>query len=249
MYRPVVTRPYLGITGFTSAAQVREALAIVPPASRRLVMVGVLASRRTCAGLPERSPRRLPPVDEIPGIFPDHPHALNLVHYYTDEPATLGRQLAGLAGRCGPNLHGFQINGVWPSRRDLEEVRAARPGLRIVIQMEAAMLAGAPADAAQRTREIAGLADDLLLDASGGQGRPLDPAALLPFLRALTDTTARLGVAGGLSASNLHLLEPLLAEFPDLSFDAETCLRDEEDRLDLERVREYVRAGLRLVAG
>ncbi|MEA2562222.1 MAG: hypothetical protein QOH06_3726 [Acidobacteriota bacterium] len=243
-----MTRPYLGITGFTSAAQVREALALVPPASRRLLMVGVLASRRTCAGLPERSPRRLPAVNEIPGIFPDHPLAVNLVHYYTDEPATIGRQLSGLARRCGPNLHGFQINGVWPSRQDLEEVRSERPGLRIVIQMEAGMLAGPLEDAVGRAREIAGLADDLLLDASGGQGRPLDPAALLPFLRALADTGLGLGVAGGLSASNLQLLEPLLAEFPDLSFDAETCLRDEEDWLDLARVREYVRAGLRLVS-
>lgn len=55
-----------------------------------------------------------------------------------------------------------------------------------------------------------------------------------------------LGVAGGPSAANLHLLEPLLAELPDLSFDAETCLLNEEDRLDLERVRKYVQAGLRL---
>lgn len=234
--------PYLGITGFTSAAQVREALAPMPPTSRRLLMVGVLASRRTCAGLPERSPRRLPAVEAIPEIFPDHPLALNLVHYYTDEPATLGRQLAGLAVRAGPNLHGFQINGVWPSRQDLEEIR----GLRIVIQMDAGMLAGPPEDAARRVRGIAGLIDDLLLDASGGQGIPLDPAALLPFLRVLADTGLGLGVAGGLSASNLQLLEPLLAEFPDLSFDAETCLRDEEDRLDLGRVRGYVEAGLRL---
>ncbi len=235
--------PYIGVTGFTTAAQVSEALALVPLTSRRLLMVGVLASRRTCAGLPERSPRRLPTVEAIPEIFPDHPIALNLVHYYTDEPATLGRQLAAVAERCGPNLHGFQINGVWPSRDDLEALR----GLRIVIQMDAGMLAGPPEEAARRAREIAGLADDLLLDASGGQGRPLDPAALLPFLRALADTGLGLGVAGGLSASNLHLLEPLLAEFPELSFDAETCLRDEEDRLDSERVREYVRAGLRLV--
>ncbi|HEX5718512.1 MAG TPA: hypothetical protein VF179_20285 [Thermoanaerobaculia bacterium] len=230
--------PYLGVTGFTTAAQVREALALAPPASRRRLMIGVLASDRP----PERNPRRLPAVEEIPEIFPDHPLALNLVHYYTDEPATLGRQLADLAARCGPNLHGFQINGVWPSRQDLEEVRR----LRIVVQMDAAMLEGPPEDAVRRTREIAGLAHDLLLDASGGQGRPLDPAALLPFLRGLAETGLGLGVAGGLSAANLHLLEPLLAEFPDLSFDAETCLRDEEDRLDPERVREYVRAGLRL---
>ncbi|HWN40955.1 MAG TPA: hypothetical protein VNW71_01975 [Thermoanaerobaculia bacterium] len=239
--------PYLGITGFTTAAQVREALALVPPTSRRLVMVGVLASRRTCAGLPERSPRRLPAVEAIPGIFLDHPLALNLVHYYTDEPATLGRQLADLAGRSGPNLHGFQINGIVPTRADLEEIRSERPALRIVLQMLLGLLASSPREAARRAQDVAGLVDDVLLDVSGGQGRPLDPEGVLPYLRALSDMGFGLGVAGGLSAANLHLLEPLLAELPDLSFDAETCLRDEEDRLDLERVREYVRAGLRLV--
>lgn len=239
--------PYLGITGFTDAAQVREALALVPSTSRRLVMVGVLASRRTCAGLPARNPRRLPAVDEIPGIFLDHPLALNLVHYDTDEPATLGRQLVDLAARSGPNLHGFQINGIAPTRADLEEVRAARPGLRIVLQILLGLLASSPREAVRLAQDTAGLVDDVLLDVSGGQGRPLDPQIVLPFLRALSDTGLGLGVAGGLSAANLQSLEPLLAEFPDLSFDAETGLRDEEDRLDLERVREYVEAGLRLV--
>src|SRR5688500_4717527 len=182
-----MTRPYLGITGFTSATQVREALALVPPTSRRLVMVGVLASRRTCAGLPERSPRRLPAVESIPEIFPDHPHALNLVHYYTDEPATLGRQLADLAGRAGPNLHGFQINGIVPTRADLEEVRSERPALRIVFQMLLGLLASSPREAACRAQDVAGLVDDILLDVSGGQGRPLDPEGVLPYLRALSD--------------------------------------------------------------
>ena len=230
--------PYLGITGFTSAAEVREALSLIPSTSRRLLMIGVLASGR----LPERNPRRLPAVEAIPGIFPDHPLALNLVHYYTGEPATLGRQLAGLVRRAGPNLHGFQINGVWPSRADLEEVR----GLRIVLQIGPETLAGSPLDALRRVREVADLVDDLLLDASAGRGRPLDPKALRPFLETLSETGLGLGVAGGLSAASLHVLEPLLAERPHLSFDAETCLRDEDDRLDPDRVREYVEAALRL---
>ncbi|HWM92135.1 MAG TPA: hypothetical protein VN493_15330 [Thermoanaerobaculia bacterium] len=222
--------PYLGITGFTTAAEARHALGLLPPSPNRLLMIGILACNSTCR--PE-NPARVPPVETIAGIFPDHPRALNLVHYFTDEPATLGRQLAELAGRCGPNLHGFQINGVRPTRADLGEVRSAWPGLRIVLQI------GSPEEAA---REV----DDLLLDKSAGQGRPLDPDTVLPFLRELKDTGLGLGVAGGLCASSLHLLEPLLAEFPDLSFDAESRLRDEEDRLDLERVRGYVQAGLRV---
>lgn len=224
---PYLGRPYFGITGFTTAAEVHGALDLLPPSPGRLLMVGVLTSNRI------RASPRIPAVEAIPGIFPDDPRALNLVHYFTDEPATLGRQLAGLAGRCGPNLHGFQINGLRPTRADLEEIRSARPGLRIVLQI------GSPEEAARQV-------DDLLLDASAGQGRPLDPDTVLPFLRELKATGLGLGVAGGLSAANLHLLEPLLAEVPDLSFDAESRLRDEEDRLDFERVREYVEAALRL---
>lgn len=238
--------PYLGVTGFTSAAEVRSALDLLPPSSHRLLMIGVLASDRTCAGVPDRYPRRTPAAEANPGIFPDHPRILNLVHYFTGEPDTLGRQLADLAERAGPHLHGFQINGVRPSRADLEEIRSARPGLRIVLQMGPRQLSGSPRELARQAREVAGLVDDLLLDASGGRGRPLDPDAILPFLWELADTGLGLGVAGGLSAANLHLLEPLLAELPDLSFDAESRLRDEEDRLDPERVREYVQAGLRL---
>ena len=144
-----------------------------------------------------------------------------------------------------PRLRSFVR--VLTARRDFEA--GMKEELRFHIEQYTADLVASgvsPEEAARRAREIAGLANDLLLDVSGGQGRPLDPAALLPFLRALADTGLGLGVAGGLSASNLHLLEPLLAELPELSFDAETCLRDEEDRLDLERVREYVQAGLRL---
>ena len=246
-YQP--DRPYIGITGFTSAAQVQDALALFPSSSDRRLMVGVLASRRTCAGLPERMPKRHPDVDAIAGVFQDHPLALNLIHYYTDEPATLGSQLAALVERAGPSLDGLQINGHWPLRSDLERIRSARPGLRLVLQVNPASHGNAPREVAVQVREVAGLADDVLLDASAGQGRPVDPESALPYLEALEDSGLGLGVAGGLCVENLPLIEPLLARFPGLSFDAESRLRDAEDRLDPSKVREYVETALRLVSG
>lgn len=237
-----MTRPYIGITGFTTAEQARDTLALFPPSSDRCLMIGVLASRRTCAGLPERMPKRHPPPDAIAGIFQDHPLALNLVHYYTDEPATLGSQLAALAERAGPGLDGLQINGCWPSRADLEEVRVARPGLRVVLQLN-------PASPGGSLGEVAGLVDDVLLDASAGQGRPIDPESALPYLEALAESGLGLGVAGGLCAENLALLEPLLARFPALSFDAESRLRNADDDLDPSKVKQYVEGALRLVSG
>ena len=240
--------PYIGITGFTSAAQVQDALAVFPSSSDRCLMVGVLASRRTCAGLPERTPKRHPDVDAIAGIFQDHPLALNLIHYYTDEPETLGGQLAALFKRVGPGLDGLQINGHWPSQADLEEIRSARPGLRLVLQVNPDLFGGSPREVADQVREISGLTDDILVDASAGQGRPVDPERALPYLEALSESGVGLGVAGGLSAENLPLIEPLLARFPSLSFDAESRLRDAEDRLDPSKVRQYVETALRLVS-
>lgn len=240
--------PYIGITGFTAATEVQQALALFPSSSDRCLMIGVLASRWTCAGLPERMPKRHPDVNAIAGIFQDHPLALNLIHYYTDEPDSMSRQLVDLVERVGPVLGGLQINGHWPSRAELEEVRSARPGLRLVLQVNPGSFGGSPQEVAGQVKKVAGLADDVLLDASAGQGRPLDPKSALPYLEALEDSGLGLGMAGGLCVENLPLIEPLLARFPSLSFDAESRLRDAEDRLDPSKVKQYVETALELVS-
>ena len=49
-----------------------------------------------------------------------------------------------------------------------------------------------------------------------------------------------LGVAGGLCAERLYLLDGLLDEFPNLSIDAEGRLRDANDQLDLSAAKDYV---------
>ena len=47
-------------------------------------------------------------------------------------------------------------------------------------------------------------------------------------------------VAGGLSPTTLHLVQPLIEEFPDVSIDAEGRLRDHEDHLDLQVAGQYL---------
>lgn len=61
-----------------------------------------------------------------------------------------------------------------------------------------------------------------MLDKSLGKGLELDAETLYPFLQAIQNAFPAfgLGVAGGLGPDTLHLLKPLIKEFPNLSIDA-----------------------------
>ena len=56
-----------------------------------------------------------------------------------------------------------------------------------------------------------------------------------------------IGGGGGLSAETMYRAEPLLGEFPFFSIDAESGLRDGDDRLDSEKVKRYIAEALRCV--
>jgi hypothetical protein len=88
----------------------------------------------------------------------------------------------------------------------------------------------------------------ILIDASGGTGKPLQPRKTLAFLRAIRerDSGIGLGVAGGLCSATLDLVEPLLAEFSDLSIDAEGKLRTQEDDLDVKVAQTYLLRALQM---
>jgi hypothetical protein len=53
-------------------------------------------------------------------------------------------------------------------------------------------------------------------------------------------------VAGGLGPDSLYLVEPLVADFPELNIDAQSQLRDSENDLDLERVKTYLIKALKM---
>ena len=98
--------------------------------------------------------------------------------------------------------------------------------------------------------EYGGLIHYVLLDASAGLGKPLDAEVLRPYLRALAAKRLPigLGVAGKLSPTTLGLVEPLVDEFPHLSIDAESGLRDENDDLNVSFAISYLARGNALFA-
>lgn len=238
-------KPYIGITGFMSLGDTLYVLKVVPANTDRMVMVGVLASLKTMRGIQNKWPNRYPTMDKIVGIFPDHPQALNLIHYNTKEKETLGDQLVAMTGFGGVNMHGFQLNIAWPALDVLAEYKKAYPAKQIVLQVGGhafGMVGHSPDQLAARVAEYDEVAEYVLLDPSGGYGKPFDPERARDYLLALEakNLGMGLGVAGGLSPTTLDLVEPLAREFPDLSIDAEGRLRTQEDHLDLAVSSEYL---------
>lgn len=247
-------KPYIGITGFMFLNDALHVLNAVPANANRLVMIGVLASLKTMRGIQNKWPNRYPTMDKIAGIFPDHSSALNLIHYNTKEKETLGDQLIAMTKFGGRNLHGFQLNIAWPSLDVLAEYKKAHPAKQIVLQIgEHAfeMVNHSPEQLAARVAEYDEVVEYVLLDPSGGYGKPFDPERARDHLLALKakNLGLGLGVAGGLSPATLNLVEPLVREFPDLSIDAEGRLRTPEDHLDLAVSSEYLRKAFAMFNG
>ena len=248
---------YIGITGFTAPEEVAAVLASLPDAPERLLMCGVLLSNALLAGESSDAPNRCPATDDIAGIFSDDPRCLNLVHYRPQPGANLADALVRASEVGGPNCHGVQINATrgapWPEPSALVEYRRRSHSQRIVLQAGREAMASVNDDAAalaRRCAEYAGIATDVLVDASEGLGRPLDAPVSAGYLAAIAEAAPELGlvVAGGLCAENISdLLSPLLPQWGHVSIDAEGRLRDGDDVLAVGAARAYVEGAMGLL--
>jgi len=241
----MVNQPYIGVTGFMSVDEVNEVLKAVPEGSQRKLMVGVLASSKSIRGIPNKWPNRYPRAEDIAGIFPDHPAALNLIHFNTKEPDQLLAQMLEVSELAGNNFHGFQLNIRWPEPQTLKKYRKEYPEKILVLQCGSGALEEIGHDPVRLVGKVwqyVGICDYLLIDPSGGLGMPFDPQKGLEYLQFLNDSMVgmRFGIAGGLSPETLGLLETIAEIFPGTSIDAEGRLRDENDRLILKRASDFV---------
>jgi hypothetical protein len=245
-------KSYVGVTGFMSPEEVKNTLnGIDFKKADRLLMVGVLASLKTMMGLTNKWPNRYPLFGEIKNIFQKNEDCLNLIHYNTKEPATLLPQLTEITAKVGPILDGFQLNIAWPNPDVLWSYKHLNPEKTIVLQIGGhafEQVGNNPSKLSTKLNEYQEVIDYVLLDPSGGLGQPFDPDKAKQYLEKLTryEYQFGLGVAGGLSPSTLHLLEPLLKDYPNISIDAEGRLRTQEDSLDVEITRDYIQKSLEL---
>ena len=119
--------PYIGITGFTTSAEVAGVVAALPDETERLLMCGVLLSNALLAGEDSDAPNRCPHPDAIAAVFSDDSRCLNLIHYRPQPGANLADALARASEVGGPNCHGVQINATrgvpWPDPAALVKYR------------------------------------------------------------------------------------------------------------------------------
>lgn len=245
---------YVGVTGFTTTDEVRAACSVASEVTERPLMVGVLVSAKTLRGVKNRYPLRYPPVESIADLFAaGGPNALNLIHYCDTAPPTWD-VIAELREIGGPRLHGFQFNGAWPEPETLGKLVDGFLSLcgeypRIVLQVRPGF--------ARKYNAFPFGVTDVLLDASGGHGTPLDvfwiEEAATWFGRYLPNY--KVGIAGGLDAESLTApaLTPTVARLirAGASTDAEGRLRDDAPgggRMDMAKVAAYIRVVASLTA-
>ena len=246
-------KSYIGITGFMNQQEITSILNLMPESSNKLLMVGVLASLKTMRNLPNKWSNRYPKIGDIMNIFPEHPLALNLLHYNTKEPDTLYKQLVEITELGIENLHGFQLNIPWPDPDELNKYCSLYPDMQIVLQIGSQAfqaVENSPDCLATYVPEYRGIVEYILLDPSSGTGTLLDTEEIRGYLEVLSEERLGMGIgiAGGLSSTTLNLIEPLLEEFPRLSIDAEGRLRDQNDSLNLSLTKEYLQKALKIFA-
>lgn len=242
--------PYIGITGFMKRQEIIEVMSVVPKKmEKRKIMIGVLASGKTLKGGLNKYPNHYPPVLTISQIFLRDYRSLNLIHYHTEREKNLEEQLLFLTALAGPNCQGFQLNMAWPDPASLERFHSYfKTGYRRTIVLQIGSEAFAKIDYSpdvltdKITGEYCGLIDYILLDLSGGKEMPFNPEFIGRCLHVLSQKNLYIGIgiAGGLGPDNVGLIASLIKLYPDLSWDAEGRLRDENGKLDLEKTKNYL---------
>jgi hypothetical protein len=235
-------RPYIGITDFMNFAQV-EAMEKVFAAnqkegSARQLHVGVVMSYKTLNHIETKWSKAFPPNESIVEIFQslDSYNCLHYADYDHDDDFYMNLALAMNYG--GNRLRAVQLDMVWPNPAEiLHALQVAGMMPEIILQVgKNAMEAcnNEPMGVVRMLRKYKGVIDRVLLDKSMGKGLGMDAQFLLPFARAIRSYHPEfaIGAAGGLGPDTMHLVEPLLVEFPDLSIDAQSKLRPSGNALD-----------------
>ncbi|MFA6158043.1 MAG: hypothetical protein WC763_00240 [Candidatus Paceibacterota bacterium] len=231
--------PYVGITDFTKFEQVEHMLRVfkahIHPTSTRKLHVGVMMSYKTLHGLETKWSKAFPPKETVASIFASG-ETYNCLHYADyDKDPDFDRSLDQAVSYGGFNLNAVQLDMVWP---EPDGIAYAVPGhIEVILQVGKNAIEQAdnsPDTVVTMLGNYEGLIDRVLLDKSMGRGLGMDAIGLLPFARAIRKRFPTLGLvaAGGLGPDTMHLVEPLVREFPDLSIDAQGRLRPSGNALD-----------------
>lgn len=233
---------YIGICDFPSGEQATKSASLFdrlcpPTMSDWKLMVGVMMSFKTMTGLPSKWASAWPKKEDVASIFGEHPRAFNTLHYADYDSVSLLSDWFEAVDWGGKNLHALQLDMVWPDPYMVRLFRQARPETQVVLQVNANALGqmnDQPTLVIQQLARYGESVDYALLDKSHGRGVGMDAEGLLPFLMAIAENLPSMGlaVAGGLGPETMHLVGPIVQEFPTVSIDAQGRLRPNGNAMD-----------------
>lgn len=256
-----MTSPYIGITDFMSARQSYEMADFFDEIARKKsqsvrhkLMVGVASYYETLNDLPSEWTDVIPKKEDIADIFIDHPRLFNTIHYVDFEGRDTLENLIRITEFGGKHVQAIQLDMVWPEPDILTRYRVQFPHIQTLLQINTPALDALSDIEDSLIRRIASYGDALdfvLLDKSMGRGLGMDREFLRPLVRRITEklSNVSVAVAGGLGPDTMHLVEPLIKEFSNLSIDAEAQLRqskDAHDPVNWKMAKEYLQRSLDL---
>lgn len=249
---------YIGITDFTASVRTEQMLEVFERASgdefKRLLMVGVMMSYKTLNNLATKWANVFPPKESVRDIFVPHPLALNTLHYADYDAIDVAENIERATRFSGPNIDAIQLDMIWPEPKIVMEYRDRHPEIKVIIQGNQGAIEavdGNPLEFVAKLRDYKDAIDYILLDKSMGKGLGMDAMGLRVFAWAVKERLPLLGivVAGGLGPDTLHLVEPLIQEFPNISIDAQGKLRPSGSALDpihWDMASEYLKRAIKL---
>lgn len=199
-------------------------------------------SKKTMLGLPSRWAKVFPANNVVHEIFLRRGIAYNCLHYadYGSPDPEFAKNLLRAMRHSGKYLDAVQLDIPWPDPQGIADaIQAVKRFPEVILQVGQQAFEEIDNDPDLLIRKLnsytlnsskgpTSVIHRVLLDRSMGEGKPLDPQDLLRFMRVIREKRPDLGlvVAGGIGPKTLNLLDPILAEFPDVSTDSQGAMTE-----------------------
>lgn len=231
-------KPYIGITGITC---VEDVYVIKNALGNSYGMYGVLVSNDTLKnGKPLRN--RYPYINTINKLFETMPeNALRAVHYNPEVKNEISKDVKDIMRLTGGFCNCIQLNIEYPPLEQVILIKNENRNLKIIFHIGRDSIANMKSrDIVQNIMPYIPYIDYILIDKSEGEGIEMKIAGTVELARPLVKLKP-LTFAGGLDGTNIYRYMSMIEGFC-ASIDAEGRLMNNNDILDHEKVKAYVRS-------
>lgn len=257
-------QPYVGVTGCVNNQEVEGVLkefleSGYSMCGKHKPMLGFLLSYKTLNG-ESTDNLRYPYLEDVPDMV-DSSYVFNMIHYNSRHIDSLAEQVASIFYWIYPKCHALQLNIPWPCVKQVGKIKERFPDMSIVFQAsQKAMENRSRNEIVHGLREYGDSLSYVLIDPSGGRGKPFDVDNSLALFLELRSSFPELaiGFAGGLNSENVAgVLEQVVGRLGDSDFciDVESGVRDKitddygNDLLNLKKVKSYLRSSYDVLSG